>query len=155
MDIEKLNKFNSLKKIKEITDNLLSKKGENFKVDKKENKLNMFDKRIFLNQFKISYLMVFFYYIFMISSSFSKIANIKIFQLHSSYIILKIRGIGKKTIAYYRFYNEVFINGKKQNIVATQYCLNDTDNEISHQLAVCCFTDRFPESGDLLDQFKI
>ena len=60
MDIEKLNKFNSLKKIKEITDNLLSKKGENFKVDKKENKLNMFDKRIFLNKFNISYLMFFF-----------------------------------------------------------------------------------------------
>ena len=83
-----------------------------------------------LNKFKISYLM-FFYYISMISSSFSKIANLQIFQLHSSYIILKIRGIGKKTIAYYQFYDEVFINGIKQDTVQTQYYLNDTDNEIT------------------------
>ena len=66
--------------------------------------------------------------------------NSRIIQMKSSYIIVKINGIGKKNVfsglkspdCFPRFPspNEVYINGVEQNSISSEYNLNLTENEI-------------------------
>ena len=59
------------------------------------------------------------------------ISNINYNYIYSSYITLKIKGPGRKYISTHINYQEVYINGIKNNDTLTNnYYLNDTDNEI-------------------------